>query len=327
MRAGRGRAPPCSPGASASCCAAPGSPGAAAAPPARPCGAGRRHAAGAAILARLRRGRVVGFGGYPTRGAGAGRPPAARDAAAVVLHEQNAVLGRANRCLRALADLLALGFAGTHARAGRHATAVTGNPVRAGDRSAGRRAEPAAPTAASACWCWAARSARACSATWCRPPWRCCRRAARPAARRRSNAGPRTWRACAPPTPRPASRRSWRRSSPTWPRAWRGHLVIARAGASTVAELAVAGRPAMLVPLPTPSTTTRRPTPRAAGAVGDRAGRVHRGARWPPGLRLLGIPTRCAAAPASSPASAVPTRRAALGRRWSQPSPTRRSAA
>ena len=28
------------------------------------------------------------------------------------------------------------------------------------------------------------------------------------------------------------------------------HLVIARAGASTVAELAVAGRPAVLVPLP-----------------------------------------------------------------------------
>ncbi len=28
------------------------------------------------------------------------------------------------------------------------------------------------------------------------------------------------------------------------------HLVIARAGASTVAELAVAGRPAILVPLP-----------------------------------------------------------------------------
>ena len=33
-------------------------------------------------------------------------------------------------------------------------------------------------------------------------------------------------------------------------RSRRAHLVIARAGASTVAELAVAGRPAILVPLP-----------------------------------------------------------------------------
>ena len=36
-----------------------------------------------------------------------------------------------------------------------------------------------------------------------------------------------------------------------WPTGWRAaHLVIARAGASTVAELAIAGRPAILVPLP-----------------------------------------------------------------------------
>ena len=40
------------------------------------------------------------------------RPP-------VILHEQNAVLGRANRLLARHADVLALSFAGTGARAGR----------------------------------------------------------------------------------------------------------------------------------------------------------------------------------------------------------------
>ena len=40
-------------------------------------------------------------------------------------------------------------------------------------------------------------------------------------------------------------------SSPTFPRAWRAsHLVVGRAGASTVSELAVIGRPSILVPFP-----------------------------------------------------------------------------
>ena len=39
------------------------------------------------------------------------------------------------------------------------------------------------------------------------------------------------------------------------------HLVIARSGAGTVAELMAIGRPAILVPLPARWTTTRRPMP------------------------------------------------------------------
>jgi len=73
---------------------------------------------------------VVGFGGYPSV------PPVA---AAVqlglpaMLHEQNAVLGRANRLLAGRVHAIALSFAETHAlkpqAAGR--VRVTGNPVRA----------------------------------------------------------------------------------------------------------------------------------------------------------------------------------------------------
>ena len=56
---------------------------------------------------------VVGFGGYPSCRAGAGGAPAARSRPPVILHEQNAVLGRANRFLARHADVLALSFAAT----------------------------------------------------------------------------------------------------------------------------------------------------------------------------------------------------------------------
>jgi UDP-N-acetylglucosamine--N-acetylmuramyl-(pentapeptide) pyrophosphoryl-undecaprenol N-acetylglucosamine transferase len=85
----------------------------------------RRH------LAALMPSAVVGFGGYASfpplaaaRLMGAARRPA------IVLHEQNAVLGRANRLMAPAADLLALSFEGTaNVPAGTRA-AVVGNPVR-----------------------------------------------------------------------------------------------------------------------------------------------------------------------------------------------------
>ena len=72
---------------------------------------------------------VVGFGGYPTL------PPllAARSLAIpTVLHEQNAVMGRANRLLSRFADAIALSFDTTkHLRSSAEKRAVvTGNPVR-----------------------------------------------------------------------------------------------------------------------------------------------------------------------------------------------------
>ena len=71
---------------------------------------------------------VVGFGGYPVF------PPflAARlSGVPGILHEQNAVMGRANRALGRFASRIALSFAKTqHADAFQGKTTLTGNPIR-----------------------------------------------------------------------------------------------------------------------------------------------------------------------------------------------------
>ncbi|WP_376089608.1 undecaprenyldiphospho-muramoylpentapeptide beta-N-acetylglucosaminyltransferase [Roseomonas sp. CCTCC AB2023176] len=81
------------------------------------------------LLRRLRAAAVVGFGGYPSV------PPvlAARllsHRPAVILHEQNAVLGRANRTLARGADLMALCFEGTSSVPAGARAEVLGNPIR-----------------------------------------------------------------------------------------------------------------------------------------------------------------------------------------------------
>ena len=86
---------------------------------------------------------VVGFGGYPTF------PPmvAARILGIPgILHEQNAVLGRANRALIRFADVLATGFETVKfAETLKIERAVTGNPVRDRVRSLAGAAYPALP--------------------------------------------------------------------------------------------------------------------------------------------------------------------------------------
>lgn len=71
---------------------------------------------------------VIGFGGYPTF------PPfiaANLLGIAGILHEQNAVMGRANRALGRFADILAMSFANTKfADAQNLEKVLTGNPVR-----------------------------------------------------------------------------------------------------------------------------------------------------------------------------------------------------
>ncbi len=99
------------------------------------------------LLARIAPAAVVGFGGYPSvptmfAAARAGLPS--------MLHEQNAVLGRANAVLAPRVDIIATGFP---AVAGlrpddRHKTVHTGNPVRAAAAARGGAAyaRPAADT-------------------------------------------------------------------------------------------------------------------------------------------------------------------------------------
>lgn len=210
-------------------------------------------AAGAAqarsLLRTLRPAAVVGFGGYPSV------PPmvAARTLLrrpALILHEQNAVLGRANRLLARGADLTALCFEGTAAVPANAHAEVLGNPVRpaiaalhGGDYtkivnrfrllvlggSLGARVLSDVVPAAVAALPPELR-ARIEVVQQCRAEDLDRARAAYAAAGIAAELSAFFTDV--------ASRYA------------AAHLVVARAGASTVAEIACAGRPAILVPLP-----------------------------------------------------------------------------
>lgn len=83
------------------------------------------------VLERLAPAAIVAFGGYPSVAPVlASRASARNDRPRVVLHEQNAVLGRANRLLARFADLLALSFAETVGVPAQTRTALIGTPIR-----------------------------------------------------------------------------------------------------------------------------------------------------------------------------------------------------
>jgi len=80
-----------------------------------------------AIIAKIKPAAVVGFGGYPTL------PPlfaATRRGLPTLIHEQNAVMGRANRALAGRVTAIAGGFLPAGKGAYQAKTVVTGNPVR-----------------------------------------------------------------------------------------------------------------------------------------------------------------------------------------------------
>ena len=207
------------------------------------------------VLRQLQPSVLVGFGGYPSV------PPVLAAAmlrrgsgfrTAIVLHEQNAVLGRANRLLARFADRLALGAVATRSLPGKPPATVTGNPVRPAIAALAERGylppEPGAPMKILVTG--GSQGARIFSQTL-------------PAV---MGLLPATLRARLRITQqcRPEDLAQVRA-------AYDGlgisavlapffddmagllaetHFVIARAGASTVAELAIAGRPALLVPFP-----------------------------------------------------------------------------
>ena len=93
------------------------------------------------IVHRQKPAVVVAFGGYvsvpPVIAAYARQIP-------IVLHEQNAVLGRANRLLASRATAIATSFAQVEKipAEARNAVVMTGNPVRAGIRALRERGYP-----------------------------------------------------------------------------------------------------------------------------------------------------------------------------------------
>ncbi|MBJ7577014.1 undecaprenyldiphospho-muramoylpentapeptide beta-N-acetylglucosaminyltransferase [Devosia sp. MC532] len=231
-------------------------------PSATPSGANLVKAAGAGftilrgvakaygIFAKDKPAAVIGFGGYPTF------PPfiaAKLSGVPGILHEQNAVMGRANRALTRFAHTLALSFAkAKFADAQKVASVVTGNPARDRVRAVAGRPYPALDAVG---------------------PIRLVVTGGSQGARFTSDVVPAAIALLpdalrsrlqivqqARPEDIDRVTESYRQSRTNVElasfigdlpeRIANAHLVIGRSGASTVNELCVIGRPAILIPLP-----------------------------------------------------------------------------
>ncbi|MGE0702157.1 MAG: undecaprenyldiphospho-muramoylpentapeptide beta-N-acetylglucosaminyltransferase [Hyphomicrobiaceae bacterium] len=208
------------------------------------------------ILAEVKPGAVIGFGGYPSF------PPivaASLKGIPTALHEQNAVLGRANRLLARRVTAIATSFETVKLLEGPAAAKArfTGNPVR--DAVIAQAATPYQPSLPG-------------------EPFRLLVFGGSQGARFFSESVPPALRLLpehlqarlsvvqqARPEDEAALTAAYRPEDGTTPEIAAvissffpnlpelmaaSHLVIGRAGASTVAELAVLGRPSILVPLP-----------------------------------------------------------------------------
>ncbi len=211
------------------------------------------------IFRRLDPAVIIGFGGYPCV-APVLAAQTMRRKPVVILHEQNAVLGRANRSLARFADRLALGMDDTRLLPAMPSI-VVGNPVRADIRrsapsgghcllvtggSLGARALSDVVPAAVALLPAELRG-RLRVVQQCRPE-----DLARVQAAYAALGVPAELAAFFPDI---AARLA------------AADFVIARAGASTVAELGVVGRPALLVPLPGAIDGHQLYNARASGAL------------------------------------------------------------
>jgi UDP-N-acetylglucosamine--N-acetylmuramyl-(pentapeptide) pyrophosphoryl-undecaprenol N-acetylglucosamine transferase len=204
-----------------------------------------------ALLGRLRPAAVVGFGGYPTV------PPmlaASLRGIPTVLHEQNGVMGRANRFLARRVTAIATGFPGLAASVPALSAKMqhTGNPVRPAVIVAAATPYPSLATDGpiKLLVFGGSQGARVMADIVPRglvnlvPEIRARLRITPPARDEDATRVRETYarfgvQADAAPffTDLPA-------------RMAAAHLVISRSGASTVAELAAIGRPAIMVPLP-----------------------------------------------------------------------------
>jgi UDP-N-acetylglucosamine--N-acetylmuramyl-(pentapeptide) pyrophosphoryl-undecaprenol N-acetylglucosamine transferase len=201
------------------------------------------------LIGRLKPAAVIGFGGYPTI------PPVL--AATVrrvpsLIHDANAVIGRANRLLAPRVTAIATTFPGVFRDAPTLAAkaTLTGNPVRPAVVVAAATAYPAPSDPLRLLIFGGSQGARIMAEIV-------------PPAVRRLDAGLRARLAVvqqAREEDLPRVREAYTslgvaaEVAPFFPdlpaRMAASHLVVARSGASTVAELAAIGRPAILVPLP-----------------------------------------------------------------------------
>lgn len=208
---------------------------------------GVRQASG--LIARIKPAAVIGFGGYPTL------PPlyaATRRSVPSMLHEQNAVMGRANKALAAKVKAIAGGFLSDTSGPYAAKTVVTGNPVRPAVIEASKTPykTPGASDPFRLLVFGGSQGAQFFSDAI--PP----AIAALPEAERRRLVVTQQARAEDEAKVRKAYA-SLGISAEVSPffgdmaeRLASAHLVISRSGASTVSEIAVIGRPALLVPYP-----------------------------------------------------------------------------
>jgi UDP-N-acetylglucosamine--N-acetylmuramyl-(pentapeptide) pyrophosphoryl-undecaprenol N-acetylglucosamine transferase len=203
------------------------------------------------ILRELNPKAVVGFGGYPSfptvfAATGLGIP--------TIIHEQNSVLGRANRLLAGRVSAIATSFPHTQrlAKKDRGKVIVTGNPVRASVKALRQAPYPAIAQDGPVRLLVTGGSQGAHIFSRIVPA----AVAALPGALRSRlridqqcrDADLEATRAAYHQLGVQAQLASFFADLPA--RLAESHLVIARAGASSVFELAVAGRPGILVPLP-----------------------------------------------------------------------------
>ncbi len=200
------------------------------------------------IFRRISPAAVVGFGGYPSLPAGlaafwTGTP--------LCLHEQNAVFGRSNRFLARFSKLIALSFEGTKRLPRGQRTIVTGNPVRAEVTALRDRNFPdfSADSLMRILVIGGSQGARILSevvpaAISTLPPALLDRLQVTQQCREEDMAEVRDKYAALGVAAEVMTFIDDLPARLEWT-----HLVVARAGASTVCELAAAGRPAVLVPL------------------------------------------------------------------------------
>lgn len=221
------------------------------------------------LIKEMRPAALVGFGGYPTV------PPvlaASMLKVPIILHEQNAVMGRANRAMASRARVIATGFpsVGGVSPALESRMVHVGNPVREAVILAARKAYPPALKGGKLRLLvfGGSQGARILSdvvpAAVERLPGEAIKRIVVVQQAREDDLL--RVRAVYARLNIEADVQPFFKDLPK--RMADAHLVIARSGASTIAELAVIGRPAVLVPLPGSLDQDQAANAKALGNIG-----------------------------------------------------------